>query len=281
MASTGTQRTIMAVGAHADDIELNVASTLCKYRDLGYQIIYIMSTNNFSGGWSKIEPDGSVSKSKPPYDVIEPQRKLEANAAAEYFGTEAIHLDHPQRHYTRHDGSTGEVRFGCERPDRVGEDVPTILTAYEHAPSVQQLADLISAHQPEAIVTHGEPMSNIEHTGTSLLVIKAYHKARENGYDGFLLNWCDIAGINTHGPELCPFNTFIDTTDYRQQKFDAIRYHACQITHPERLDLPEMGDICGCGQAEIFTHIHGTPATDDEHPFGAEISWHKFSRLPR
>ncbi len=39
----------MAIGAHADDIELRVGGTLLKYLDCGYEIAYVMSTNNFAG----------------------------------------------------------------------------------------------------------------------------------------------------------------------------------------------------------------------------------------
>lgn len=48
----------MAIGAHADDIELNVGGTLAKYREMGYDVVYVMSTNNMSSGWSKLRPDG-------------------------------------------------------------------------------------------------------------------------------------------------------------------------------------------------------------------------------
>lgn len=70
----------MAIGAHADDIELNVGGTLAKYREMGYDVVYVMSTNNMSGGWSKLRPDGIRETRLPPFDEIMPQRKLEAAA---------------------------------------------------------------------------------------------------------------------------------------------------------------------------------------------------------
>jgi len=42
-------RNIMAIGAHADDIEVNVGATLLKYHEMGYAITYVMATNNMSG----------------------------------------------------------------------------------------------------------------------------------------------------------------------------------------------------------------------------------------
>lgn len=34
-------RTLMAVGAHADDVELHFGGTLLKYHDKGYAAVYI------------------------------------------------------------------------------------------------------------------------------------------------------------------------------------------------------------------------------------------------
>jgi len=45
---------IMAVGAHCDDIEFTVAGTLLKYhREYNYDIVYVESTNNMSGLWKR------------------------------------------------------------------------------------------------------------------------------------------------------------------------------------------------------------------------------------
>jgi LmbE family N-acetylglucosaminyl deacetylase len=76
------KRVIMAVGAHADDIELNIGGTVLKYLERGYELVYVMSTNNMSGRWNHIRPDGVRDGRLPPYFEIQPQRKKEAAAAA-------------------------------------------------------------------------------------------------------------------------------------------------------------------------------------------------------
>lgn len=249
-------RTVMAIGAHADDIELNVGGTLLKYRDAGYKIVYVMSTNNFSGGWSKLKPDGTVESSKPPYHVIEPQRKKEVAAAAEVLGATVVHLDHPQRHYTRDDGTVAEVRYGSELPKGLPADIPTILTACEHKPSIAKLADLIVEHSPEVIITHGCAAGNPEHFATALLVANAYDEAVKRGYQGLLLQWRELC-ITAHGRLNEIWNTFVDITGYEKKRLDLIGLHACQIPIPARLDLPKMGAACGCGEAEAFILIKG------------------------
>ena len=50
------KKKILAICPHADDIELNFASTLIKYRkEYDYTIGYIMTTDNASGGVSTME----------------------------------------------------------------------------------------------------------------------------------------------------------------------------------------------------------------------------------
>ena len=185
-------RTLMAVGAHADDLELNVGGTLLKYRERGYQVVYVMSTNNMAGAWTRGKPDGAFEVTLPPYYELMPQRKLEAAAGAKVLGTVPIHLDHPQRLFVRADGTRSELRYGSDRPDRVvPTDVPTILTAHEDKRAVQRLADLILEHKPEAILTHGPAQGDMEHIGTALLVTRSYQQAVAAGHDGMLLMWRD------------------------------------------------------------------------------------------
>lgn len=267
------RRTLMAIGAHADDIELNVGGTLVKYREMGYDIVYVMSTNNMAGGWSKLRPDGTQEMRTPPFDEIMPQRKLEAAAAAKFFGTEAIHLDHPQRQYMGKDGRTVELRYGNERPGCVAPDTPTILTAHEHKPCIMQLAELMLRHKPEAVITHGPIMVDMEHVGTCLLVTKAYGQAMESGLDGMLLHWSDITPP-IFGETFSRWDTFIDVSpSCWEKKLKAIGLHACQMPDPSKLDFPTRAAACGCRHAETFTicNLSRKPA----YEFTSEILEHK------
>lgn len=246
---------LMAVGAHADDIELCIGGTLCKYRDYGYEVNYVMATNNMAGNWSRRAEDGTIKHTPCPPTVMLPQRRRESEAAAAYFGTEPIYLDHPQRHYF--DEQTlelKELRFGCAPAPMVEHDVPTILTACEHKPSIERLADLIIEHDPEAVLTHGIVMVNLEHTATCLLVTQAYWQAVQRGYTGMLLHWHDIT-VGPFGDAYVKWDTFIDVSRYWQQKLKAIGLHACQVPTPEKLDLPPWGPACGCDHAEVFNIV--------------------------
>lgn len=262
--------TLMAVGAHADDIELNVGGTLSKYHDAGYGVVYVMSTNNFSGGWIRREADGSIRHTKPPYHQEMPQRKLEAAKAARHFGAEPIHLDHPQRHYTRDDGTQAELCYGCDLPEGLDPEIPSILKAYEDRPSVQRLTDLILDCRPEAILTHGVAAGNIEHYATCMLVTKAYWQAVTDGYGGLLLQWLEL-GITMHGPLNYHWSSFVDISGYQERKLAAIAEHDCQIADVQRLDFPEWGPACGCTQAEVFQLVGGAQRPGPHDAFTLEI----------
>jgi LmbE family N-acetylglucosaminyl deacetylase len=247
-------KNIMAVGAHADDIEFNVSSSLLKYHERGYEVVYVMSTNNMSGRWARILPDGTRESRVVPWHELMPQRKLEcAKAAKELFNTEPIHLDHPQRHYTDDNMQIIELGYGTPEPDCVTPGTPTILTAHEHKPAVEKLTALILEKNPEAILTHAAVDSNPEHSCTNLLFYNAFLEAQKQGYQGSLLFWLEVTASG-RGEIFNLWNTFIDTTGYFQKKFDAIGIHACQVPCPEKLDLEDglRGKVCGCESAEVF-----------------------------
>ena len=248
----------MAIRAHADDIKFNAASTLLKYYEKGYEVIYVQSTNNMSGTWSHLLPDGTKEVRIVAWSELMPQRKLECEKAAkELFNTVPIHLNHPQRHYRDEKLAEIELRYGAPCPGCVLPDTPTIITAHEHKPSVEKLASLILEKNPEAILTHAPVDSNPEHSCTNLLVNKAYQAARKKGYGGTLLFWLQLTS-ETFGETFNLWNTFINTDGYFQQKFQAIGIHACQVPKPETLDLEDKlrGKICGCKSAEVFNICH-------------------------
>ena len=255
-------RTLMAVGAHADDIELDVGGTLLKYRDRGYSVVYVMSTNNMSGTLSEMKEDGTVSQRwLGPVGTME-VRKKEAADGAKAFGTTPIHLDHPQRHYNSDlvSGGSTEVQYGSELPEGVPLGTSTILTAHENPKCVKRLVDLILEHNPECIFTHGMDQKDMEHLGTALLVTKSYWEAVEaGGYEGGLLHW--RSGATYLGELNCRWDTFVDITGYLDKKIDAVALHRCQIPNPYKPDFPPhqralaWGTACGCECTEVFVIV--------------------------
>ena len=254
-------RTLMAVAAHADDIEFNAAGTLLKYRDAGYEIVYVMSTNNMSGAVS--EPGGNgrpvvVDRLGPSKTMA--LRKAEAEEAAKVFGAAPIHLDHPQRHYNGPDWECIELRYGCDLPECVPPHAPTILTAHEAESCRKVVVDMVLDLDPEWIITHSMANVDLEHCGTSLLVTKSYWEAVEEGYKGGLLHWRE--GHLILGETNTRYDFHVDIGGYLDRKMAVSGIHRSQNPMPDRPDHPvrdralERGERHGCEAAEVFMIVN-------------------------
>lgn len=276
-AGTTVPRTIMAVGAHADDIEIHLGGTLWKYRQLGYEIVYVMATNNMSGNIQIANARGDHDiVSAPPIPMME-RRKRECAAAAEALGAALVHLDHPQRHYTGGDGKERcELRYGAPLPEGIEQDVPSILTAAESAPSVNSLAGLIRKYDPECLFTHGIAQANIEHFATALLVTKAFWKAVDDGFEGAFLQWREAHTL--HGEFNCRWETHVDYSKTLEEKMHLIGWHASQMPNALAPDFGHrrlaewFGKACGCGAAEVFTWVRRPLRRDSTGPVYGELS---------
>lgn len=253
-------RNIMAIGAHADDIEVNVGATLLKYHEMGYAITYVMATNNMSGSVSEVQSDGSIKVFREGPVAMMGRRKRECDEAARVLGTVPIHLDHPQRHY--HPGVEGaclELRYGCALPEGVPADVPSILTAADDAASVSRLSTLILEKSPECVLTHTALDPNIEHSAVCTLVTKAFWEAVENGFTGGLLYW--NCGHSMYGEFSMRWDTFIQVDQYLDRKMELVGKHRCQMPtasapdHGHRLLTEWRGKSCGCRAAEVFNWV--------------------------
>lgn len=268
-------RSIMVVGAHADDIEAHAGGTVAKYHARGYEIVYVMSTNNMSGSANVLDGDGTVrTVALEPPVLMMARRKRECDIAAAALGTKPIHLDHPQRHYNGDNGRQEKLHYGCVMPTGVACEVPSILTACEDSVSIQTLADLIIEKDPECVLTHGVCQVNIEHFATALLTTKAYWNAVDAGYKGALLQWREAH--HCHGEHNMRWDTFVDYTPYLDRKMELIGMHACQMPHWQqptfghRVRAMEFGRACGCEAAEPFTWVRRIDHRGDcQPPYGS------------
>jgi len=268
----------MVIAAHADDIEFNFGGTALKYHErFGYEIVYVMSTNNMSGAWNQHmeekerktivpealltvierteDPDAGIRTTYVPWYVIMPQRKKECEQAARgFFGTEPIHLNHPQRHYRTGRLESVELRYGAPRPNCITADIPSILTAHEDEDSVEGLTKLIVEKNPEVIITHAPAEPCMEHLGTNLLVRKAFRRAQESGYDGSFICSLTISPMDV-GDFFEMYDTFVDISGYYQKKLAAIITHSCQVPRYDHLELRDKktGERAGVEHAEAFT----------------------------
>jgi len=265
-------QTLMAIGAHADDIEFWAGGTCLKYHRAGYRIVYVMSTNNMSGGIKFVASGGKVVRHAATPETLMPIRKSECDKAAAVVGTEPIHLDHPQRHYIAPDLSQVYEGYGVPAPGGIALHCPTILMAQEDAASVRRVADLILDHNPEAVLTHSHICENPEHYGTAMLVMKGYLLARDEGYAGWLLFWNEMTQVAALRDTYCSWDTFVDITGLREAKDDWIRCHIAMVPFPERMEYLDFSKACGCELAETFIIGKFGGELQPSGPFTEEIS---------
>lgn len=244
-------RYIMAVGAHADDIEGNAGGTILKYRKLGYKLIYVMATNNMSGGWQSVDAKGKMTSRVVPWFEMMPQRKLEAAKAAAYFKAELFHLNHPQRHYRDKNGAQRYLGYGTPPLNCAGENEHTILTAHESADARKAIADIIERFKPEVVMTHNPVQIDMEHIGTSLLVTKAL---KECAYGGMVLLW-PCVDATPYGDAFNCRQTFVDISDYYEEKLETIKLHNCQMPIVSHLCFPPWEKGTGCKHVEAYAIV--------------------------
>ena len=262
---------ILAIGAHADDLELSMGGTLLKYRAEGYTITYLLTTNNMSGGYAWIDEKGKVCSRNPqPEEEMEIRKKEAENAAKEFFDTTVIHLNCPQRHYTGPDGKRIELDYGSIRPAWLKNETPPILLAHENKPLQKKVADLILETDPEVIISLAIGERNLEHAATGLLALSARKTAKQQGYDGCIILAMTPAPYNI-APMYDRYDTFVDTTGFMEKKYELIRKHASQKPCPESLDFRDFseGVKCGCETAEPF--VIGEMAQWKTGPFTVEL----------
>lgn len=270
-------RCLMAVGAHADDIEIGVGGTLEKYFRQGYEIVYVMSTNNMSGEVSELGPDGKRRKMPDePNTAMMARRQREAGDAAREWKTTPVHLNHPQRHYLDENLETITLDYGAPRPACTKDHRPSILAAGEDPESLQRVTDLILEKNPECVLTHPLATYNPEHFGTTFLVTNAYWNAVEQGFQGGLLYWMEH--YTRYGSTYLRWDTFVNYSPLLDRKMELLGKHKCQMptAHlPEfghrHLSL-EFGKACGCLAAEAFIWANRPSHTDGIHPLYGSLT---------
>ncbi|HXS15520.1 MAG TPA: PIG-L deacetylase family protein [Candidatus Saccharimonadales bacterium] len=154
--------TILAFGAHSDDIDLRAGATFAKYLREGKTIVYVVVTTSASG-IPKLSPNEAF--------II---RQNEAKEAAKLYNTEPIFLNFEK---TVTEGPSDELPTG----------MPYIATSLRNNDALQTIKSLIEKHQPEIIFTHNPNDLHEDHYHTSALVYRAYQSCKSHVSSRLLL----------------------------------------------------------------------------------------------
>lgn len=237
------RKVIMAIGAHADDIEIRSGGTLAKYHKRGYQIIYILATNNTAGAHASQTALEHAT-----------QRRNEAREGARILHAEPIYLDFKETMFEKH-GERERLGFQTvELKDypEWGRDKAPIVCAQDLDEAVEEVAALLCQYEPEIVLTHS-PTEKHEHWATCVLALKAFRKARQRVELGTLYAWADSG---TATVSIAP-DFFVDVTDTIQTKYLALSKHVSQGFQkipdtPNRARELYWGSFIGVQFAEAF-----------------------------
>lgn len=164
---------LVAIAAHADDVEINAGGTLAKWVASGGVVHIIMATNNCSG--PIIPPNGNEAAAQRLGPVETNRiRHQEQDAAAKLLGAQMHYLNYYQRHYW--DGSR-EVSMGygtdCPLPAGLPETLPILIACNERI-HIEQMGAMISELQPDLVLTQTPADRDPEHHAVATLVWEAF-----------------------------------------------------------------------------------------------------------
>ena len=233
------KRCVMAIGAHADDHEMRCGGTLAKYHDLGYEICYVMMTNNTAAGMTGLDATAAQTAAT---------RRREATESAALLGTEPIFLDYTEEQYQYRMAGHPEpfIYLDFAPSDLSGYPQalrrrPPLVCAMDMPECIEEIAGLMVRYKPEIILTHDTSEQNAEHWATAIIVLKAFKLAKERVRLGSLLSWYWDDDINL----LHADNFFVDISDYSQQKLALLRKHVSQDFDRPDNPVSARDRICG------------------------------------
>lgn len=176
--------TILAVGAHHDDIEIRAGGTLAKYIDMGWKVIYAVACTT-----PYYFPSGAPLASN--REVID-LRKSEARAGADVLGVtpDNVHFFDYRSLYWYKEG-TYEVEYfdginnGSTEFHRYMEElIPgrgLVVSAHRCKNEVQFLAKFIADQGCDIVLTHHPDDGHWEHYAVARLVFAALLAGSEAG----------------------------------------------------------------------------------------------------
>jgi len=252
-------KTLVAVAAHADDVELNVGGTAAKWAAAGGKIHVVMVTNNCHGLMVPDSGDESAQRRLPPNETTE-IRYREQRAAAALIGAEVHFLNYTQRHYW--DGQAA-VSAGFENapPPPSVAGLPQLITSYQKPEHFKAMGELIVGLRPDVVFTHGVLDVDPEHHAVCSLVWLAFQDRRSELARVGLRFW--TPGSSCMWGVVEPnYDYFEDITDFYEKKLQLCSCHASQMTR-KRLDMVKS-------RAEYYGRHMGVRYAE---PFNTARNW--------
>ncbi|MEW5815359.1 MAG: PIG-L family deacetylase [Spirochaetota bacterium] len=237
------KKTIAAIMAHADDIEISAGGTFAKYLTEGYKGLYgVLSRCN--SGWTVSEETGGHYTSSL---AIIPRRRAEAEAAAKIFGAELYYGDLLENCHTLKDGTRiipsylGSQDLEGERiqTDEIPEGnlFATVAGAgdiWDSHPVIRTLTELLIEWEPELVIGQAIGNFNPDHFCAAQIIAIAWQlAAKKVDLGSYWIPAMYSAQPEYLFPPLKP-DHFVDVTGYEDICLKAMACHRSQGQHLAR-----------------------------------------------
>jgi LmbE family N-acetylglucosaminyl deacetylase len=259
-------RTLVAIGAHHDDIELRCGGTLARYVREGWRVVYAVATA--SANYKPLPAEEEARNFPSNAGIVEMRREESRRGAAalgvsdvNFFDFKCLHWYAPgtldRRYFDGH--GTTEADFRQLTEDAPGREF--IVTATFCAPVVEFLCDFLVQKKADVVLTHFPDDCHPEHYATALLVGKCVRRLAEAGRKIDFYGW-EQGAAGSLAPSFAPTH-FVDVSDTMDLKCAALMNFVSQHRdhNPEmfmtraRKRAREYGELVGVEYAEPFVKL--------------------------
>lgn len=225
-------KTIIAIGAHHDDIELRAGGTLAKLLKSGYTVIYAIAST--TPHYYPFDDEIASRKYKSNNEVTE-LRKSESLKAAEILGISEVHFfDFKSLYWYKEgtvdrrylDGSNTTVEeFNYLNNQIQGREF--IASAHRSPQAVSFLVEFLKSKNPDVVLTNYPDDGHWEHYATARFVYEAVATLRKAGKNIDLYAW-EFGGAGSMLLSFAPTH-LIDIKDTIKLKCESLTAYPSQF----------------------------------------------------
>lgn len=278
-------KTIIAIGAHHDDVELRSGGTLAKYACEGHRVIYVVATT--TPHYSPFPKEQATGEFRDNAGIIE-LRKQESRKGAEALGIKDVEFFDFKSLYWYKEG-TMERRYFDGRKltrqefDYLNNNLPGrefIVTAHYCNAACTFLSNFLEEKKADIVLTHFPDDHHFEHYATANFVWTVVQQLSKKGRPIDCYAW-ECGGENTLVRSFAPTH-YVDISGTIDQKCDALMAFESQFKdhNPQpfvdraRARARAYGELVGFEYAEPFVRFEGRrrQGTDPEFAPGYQAS---------
>ena len=260
-------KTLVAIAAHADDVELNAGGTVAKWAAGGGDVHVIMMTDNCSG--LRLDPDKTTAI-----------RHKEQEAAANLYGGKVHYMGYSQRHYWD-EATARQINIAYEHDLPAAPSVkgclPLVIAADEPR-EIDALAELLLGLKPDLVLTQSPVDLDPEHQAVVSMVWRVFQKCSARLANVPLRFW--MPGSSAQDGVMDPhYDHFEDITDFFDKKLQLCACHASQMNEPRWDMVKERATFFGKQAAVQYCEAFTTATRERRFGWFTGSDWERHGTI--